>query len=291
MVYNTEMFAQAGIAAPPKSWDEFVAIAKTLTKPDQGVYGAAIDYSDGFDPWKYIWTFTLQSGGRVISEDLKTSELASPAVVEAVTQYFDILTEHAIVSPDSVSWEAPQALAAFANGKAAMLAMVTPNAVPALEGSAVKGKYAFAPTPTIPFGQEALPPDGVAAGTIVSGNDMAIAGYSDNKDLALKYIELVTTEEEQTHFFEVFGDVPANQKAAMALAEGNPQVEAFIAAEETAIPTDFTGAWGDVQIGLTNVVTQSLPGLTNGTYDRAAIQALLEEASATVQRSLDRQKS
>lgn len=290
MVYNTEMFEQAGIAAPPKSWDEYVAIAKKLTNADQGVYGTAVDYADGFNPWKYIWTFTLQSGGGIISKDSKTSELASPAVLKAMTQYFDLLTKHAIVSPDSVSWESPQALGAFADGKAAMLAMVTPNAVPTLEGSAVKGKYAFAPMPTIPFGQQALPADGVAAGSIVSGNDMAIAKYSDNKDLALKYMDLVTSEKEQTHFSEVFGDTPANQKAATALASGNPQVKAFLAAEAKAIPTNFTGAWSDVQLGLTNVVTQSLPALAKGSYDPAAIQALLDKDGAKVQRSLDRQR-
>ena len=67
-------------------------------------------------------------------------------------------------------------------------------------------------------------------------------------------------------------------------------MQAFIDAEETATPTSFTGAWGDVQIGLTNVVTQSLSGLANRTYDPAAVARLLAEADATVQRSLDRQR-
>jgi multiple sugar transport system substrate-binding protein len=290
LVYNTEMFAQAGIAGPPRTWDEFVATARALNRPDQGVYGAALDYSDGFDPWKYIWTFALQSGGRLVSDDLRTSELDSPAVQQAVAQYFGLFTEHGIASPDSISWKAPQALAAFANGQAGMLAMVTPTAVPALKGSAVDGKYAFAPMPTVPFGQAAVPAGGIAAGTIVSGNDMAITQYSDNKDLALRYVELVTGEEEQAHYHDVFGDIPANQVAAATLAKDDPQVQAFIDAEETATPTSFTGAWGDVQIGLTNVVTQSLSGLSNRTYDRAAVARLLAEADATVQRSLDRQR-
>jgi multiple sugar transport system substrate-binding protein len=290
LVYNTEMFAQAGIAGPPRTWDEFVTTAQALNRPDQGVYGAALDYSDGFDPWKYIWTFALQSGGRLVSDDLRTAELDSPAVQQAVAQYFGLLTQQRVASPDSVSWKAPQALAAFANGQAGMLAMVTPTAVPALKGSAVDGKYAFAPMPTVPFGATSLPPGGIAAGTIVSGNDMAITQYSDNKDLALRYIDLVTNEEEQAHYHDVFGDIPANQAAATTLAQGDPQVQAFIDAEETATPTSFTGAWGDVQIGLTNVVTQSLAGLASGTYDQAAVQRLLAEADATVQRSLDRQR-
>jgi multiple sugar transport system substrate-binding protein len=290
LVYNTEMFAQAGIAAPPRTWDEFLATARALNRPEQGVYGTALGYSDNFDPWKFIWTFALQSGGRLVSDDLRTAQLDSPQVQQAVQQYFGLLTEHGVISPDTVSWEGAQALAAFANGEAAMVAMVTPTAVPTLTGSAVDGKYAFAPMPTVPFGATALPSGGVAAGTIVSGNNMAIAQYSDNKDLALRYIELVTNDEEQAHFHEVFGDIPANQAAAGALAQNDPQVQAFIDAEETAIPTSFTGAWADVQIGLTNVVTQSMPGLANRTYDPAAIQRLLAEADATVQRSLDRQR-
>jgi multiple sugar transport system substrate-binding protein len=62
-----------------------------------------------------------------------------------------------------------------------------------------------------------------------------------------------------------------------------------VKANETALPTQYTGAWADVQLGLTNVMTQSLPDLAEGRYDSAKVEQLLHEANATVQSSLARQ--
>lgn len=291
LVYNTEMFAEAGLEGPPESWDQFVEYAEQLTDAETGTYGTAVAYSDGFDPWKFIWMYTLQNGGELISEDLSTAQLDSDEVVEAVTAYFDLLVEHEALDPRSVEWEASQVQAAFANGELAMAAMTTPTWVPALESGAVAGNYAFAPHPLIPPGADEAPDGAVPAGSIVSGDMMAIANYTDCKASALQYIDYVTSVEQQIEYYEIFGSVPSNQEAAETLGEDNPVVQAFVDAQDSAVPTSFTGAWGNVQLGLTNVVTQSLADLQNGTYDEARVRELLAEANATVQRDLDRQGS
>lgn len=291
MVYNTEMFAAAGITEPPKTWDEFVTDANKLNHPDAGVYGMSTDYADSYDPWKYIWMYSLQSGGRLLSDDLKKAELDSPEVAAATGGYFDLLTKHHVVDPKSVSWKQPESLAAFANGKAAMLPVINPVVVPTLQSSAVKGKYAFAPMPLVPFGATERPANGIAAGSIVSGDDFAVASYSKNSDLALAYIDLVTSPDLQKEYSQSFGDLPANAQAAHELAASNPQTAAFLEAEKTSVATSFTGAWSDVQLGLTNVVTQSLPGLANGTYDPAAVRRLLAQANQKAQASLDHHRN
>jgi multiple sugar transport system substrate-binding protein len=288
MVYNTTLFRNAGIAEPPKTWDEFVDDAKRLTNPAAGVYGTVFDYGDNTDPWKYIWTFGLQSGGQLVSPDLKKAELNSPQFVNAVRSYFD-LPKLGIADPKSVSFKSPQALSAFADGKAAMLAMVTPNAVPTLDSGSVKGQYAFAPMPLVPFGATSRPPGGVPAGSIVSGDYLSVASYSSNKDLALTFISMVTNPDEQKQYFQTFGDLPSNQQAAEDEAKASPITAAMLDSEHTSIATPFTGAWADIQLGLTNTVTQSLPGLTGAGYDPAAVQQLMDKANQQVQASLDRQ--
>lgn len=291
LVYNTEMFAEAGLEGPPETWDQFIEYAEQLTDAEAGTYGTAVAYSDGFDPWKFIWMYTLQNGGELISEDLTTARLDSDEVVAAVTAYFDLLVENEALDPRSVAWEASQVQAAFANGELAMAAMTTPTWVPGLESGAVAGNYAFAPHPLVPPGAEEAPEGSVPAGSIVSGDMLAIADYSECKASALQYIDYVTSVEQQIEYYEIFGSVPANQEAAETLAEDDPVVQAFVDATDGAVPTSFTGAWGNVQLGLTNVVTQSLADLQNGTYDEARIRELLAEANATVQRDLDRQGS
>lgn len=197
MVYNTEMFQAAGIAQPPTTWDEFAADAIKLTNPSAGVYGTAVDYADPYNAWKYIWTFTLQSGGRLVTDDLKQAQLNSPQVNDAISQYFGLSTKDHAVDPAAAGWKNAQAVAAFANGKAAMLPMVAPTVIPTLENSPAKGKYKYVSMPLVPFGASARPDNGLAAGSIVSGDSLAIAKYSSHADLALDYIALVTSPEEQ----------------------------------------------------------------------------------------------
>lgn len=291
LVYNTEKFAAAGLEGPPETWDQFVDYATQLTDTEAETYGSAVAYSDGFDPWKFIWMYTLQNGGELISEDLSTAQLDSDVVAEAVAAYFDLLVANEALDPRSVEWEAAQVQAAFANGELAMAAMTTPTWVPALESGAVAGKYAFAPHPLVPPGAAEAPDGSVPAGSIVSGDMLAVANYSDCQASALEYVAYVTGQEQQTEYYETFGSIPANRDAAEALAADDEVVQAFVDATATAVPTSFTGAWGNVQLGLTNVVTQSLADLQNGTYDEARVRDLLAEANATVQRDLDRQGS
>lgn len=289
MVYNTELFAKAGLTAPPKTWDEYVAYAKKLNRPADKVYGTAVDYADGFNPWKYIWTNTLQSGGRLVSDDLKTAHLNSPEVVSSFDAYFGLLTEHRVTDPKSVSWKGPDALAAFASGRAGMLAMVTPGSEPTLKKSVVKGKYVYAPMPTVPFGATQRPEGGQPVGTIVSGDNVAIAKYTKDKDLALSYIDLITGEENQQYYYEHFGDLPTNQKSLTTLTAKDKQAAAFVEAGRDAKPTSFTGAWAQVQLGLTNVVVQSQSELASGRYDAAKVRSLLDAEQQKLQSALDRQ--
>lgn len=292
LVYNTAMFRAAGIDGPPSTWDELVADARKLNRPRSGVYGVAVDYADTADPWKYVWTLTRQAGGDFVSRDLTTARLGSPVVRRAVTDYFGLLTRERVVDPHAAGWAAPDALGAFADGKAAMLPMVTPSALPSLQqAKAVRGKYRFASLPLVPFGHTTRPPGGVAAGTIVSGDNLAVADYSPRKQLALRFIAMITGAKEQTHYSQVFGDIPANQAAATGLARNNAQLRAFIAAESRAVPTAFTSAWADIQLALQNVVVQSRPQLSAGRTDEGRVRSLLAAANHTADRSLDRDRS
>ncbi|HEX3814146.1 MAG TPA: extracellular solute-binding protein [Mycobacteriales bacterium] len=290
MAYNTEMFRKAGISGPPKTWTEFVDDAKKLTDPAHGVYGASVDPSDGFDPWKYIWMFTLQSGGELISNDRSKALLGSDPVVNGASFWFDWYTKYKIVDPSSVSWQGASALSAFAAGKSAMQTMVSAGTIPTLDSSAVKGKYAYAPMPTVPYGATKLPPGGKAAASIVSGQDYAIAQYSDKTSIDLQLIKFLTDPAQQLLATKYFGDIPGNAAAAQQAIQQNPRLKAFMAAEPNAVPTTFTGAWGTLQIALGTAVAETLPSLTSGSFDRAALKSRLSQINTQVQSALDEQR-
>lgn len=289
LAYNTDMFAKAGIGGPPTTWTEFIQDAEKLTNAKQGVYGAATDPSDGADPWKYVWMFTLQNGGRLISDDARTSKLGSAQVLDALQFWLNWYSKYHIVDPHSVTWKGPDALSAFSTGKAAMVTMTGPGAVPTLEGSKVKGHYAFAPMPVIPYGHTSRPAHGLPAATIVSGDNLSVAQYSTKKDAALKFIRLVTSTQQEITYWKLFGDIPTDKAALAEASTEDPQTAALSKAADQALPTTFTGAWAVLQIALGTAIAQCLPALSGGVFDRAATADRLRQISTQVQSSLDQQ--
>lgn len=286
MVYNKDLFQKAGITTPPTTWTDFVKDAQKMTNASAGVYGAEIDPSDSFDPWKIWWMFNKQLGSDFLSQNLKTAQMNTPQAVQAVKFWFDWAATYKIVDPNSMSWKAADAVSAFAKGKVGMLIMVTPTITPTLQKATVNGKYAFAPMPTIPYGMQQRPAGGVPASTIVSGDMLAVADYSNVKDLAFKFINLVTDEQHQLQWTKTFGDLPANVAAANQLASSDPQTAAFIQAEQGATPTPFSGIWGPLEVALSGVSSKLANEVATNHYDPSHIKPLLDQANQQIQGQL-----
>lgn len=284
LAYNTRMFAEAGITEPPKSWDEFVADAKLLTTGD--TYGAAIAYADQYDPWKFVWTMSAARGNTIVDGD--SVKFNDPTVKASYQTYFGFLTDDGIVNPDAVSWKNAQAVAEFAAGRAAMVPMVTSGSYPTLTQSDVADEWAYAPMPTIPAGMTSLPNGGIDAASTISGDNMVVANYSPNQELALQLLNFLTSEEEQLHYFDVFGELPANADAAAKVVQEHPQYAAVAEAQKRSVATPYTGGWSEIQVALGNVVVQSLPGLSQGAVSEASLDSLLVDAQSTAEKAVER---
>ena len=282
MVYNTKLFAAAGYDKPAATWDGLIAQAKKMT--GNGVYGMAIDYKDVVNPWKYIWTFDRQSGNPIVSG--KTAKIDSDTTKQAYKSYFGLLTDDKVVDPASVGWTGPQALADFAAGKAAMFPMTGATAQNTLNASPVKSDYKFAVMPLVPPGHDKLPKGGVPAASILSGNSLTVADYSPNKQLAFQLVKYLTSDEIQQEQYADFGNLPVTAKAAASLQKSQPQLGPVLEAGKKSYATPFTGAWGDIQLALLNVVTQSIPSLANGSVSDSQLSSLLSAAQHTATTSL-----
>ncbi len=286
MAYNTDMLKAAGIDKPATTWDELTVQAKKLTK--DGQYGLALGYKDNFDPWKFVWGMSIQEGNKIV--DGKTARVADPTVKKAYETYFGWLTTDKVVDPASVGWANSQALAAFSNGKAAYFPMTSYLASVALDKGAVKGKYGFALLPTVPPGATSRPGNGVEAASILSGDNLVVADYSKNKDLAFQFVKMLTDKDAQVDFFKTFGQLPTNAEAAKGLKSDNERLSVVLDAGAKSVATPFSGAWGDVQLALTNVVVQSVPDLAKGSVGSGDLDARLATAQKAAQSSVDRAK-
>ncbi|MEU3456762.1 extracellular solute-binding protein [Micromonospora sp. NPDC006766] len=285
MAYNKEMLAAAGIDKPAVTWDGLREQARKLT--GDGRYGLAVAYADGFDPWKFIWAMSIQAGNPLV-EDGK-ARLTDPATVRAYQTYLGWLATDKIVAPAATGWKNAQAIAAFGAGKAAFLPMVSATSKVTLDKSAVAGKYGYALMPTVPPGATDLPADGVGATSILSGDNLVIAKYSKNKDLALRLVNMLTSADAQETYYRTFGELPTNEELAGKLV-ADPALAAIVESASKAHGTPFHGGWSQIQLALVNVVVQSVPNLAAGKVDGKALDTLLAQAQSEAQSALDKAK-
>lgn len=285
MAYNTELLSAAGIQHPATTWDELTEQAKKLTNGDQ--HGLAVAYKDNYDPWKFIWGMSVQAGNPIV--DGRTARLQDPVVRKAYETYFGWLTTDKVVDPAAVGWTNSQAIAAFAEGRTGYMALTSALAAKALDAGAVKGKWRFALLPTVPPGAAARPANGVEAASILSGDNLLIAGYSKAKELAFQFVKLITDQPAQLEIYRQLGQLPSNAAAAQSL-QSDPNLKVVVEAQLKSKATPFSGAWADVQLALTNAVVQSIPELAKGSITGAQIDGRLADAQKSAQSALDRVK-
>jgi multiple sugar transport system substrate-binding protein len=285
MAYNKDLLAAAGIDKPATTWDGLRDQAKQLT--GNGVYGLALGYADSFDPWKFIWAMDIQAGNPIVKG--KSVQLGDANTLKAYQTYLGWLATDKVVDPAAVGWKNAQAIAAFGAGKAAFLPMVSASSKVTLDKSAVAGKYAYALMPTVPPGLTARPSGGTAAASILSGDNVVVAKYSKNKDLALRLIKMLTDADSQTTYNQTFGDLPTNAEAAKKL-QSDPALAAIVDSASKSVGTPFTGAWSQIQLALVNVVVQSIPSISTGKVDQTALKGLVAKAQSDAQGALDKAK-
>ncbi|UGS25459.1 extracellular solute-binding protein [Microbacterium resistens] len=287
MAYNKDLLAAAGISEVPTTWDELTEAAKKTTAGD--VHGLALGYADNYDPWKFIWGMSVQAGNPLVDVDDKKVRLEDPTVTAAYETYFGWYRD-GLVDPASIGWKNAQAVAAFAEGKAAFLPMTSAVSRAAFADSAVSDSYAYALLPTVPPGTAERPSGGEDAASILSGDNLVVAQYSPNQDLAFALIEMITSTEWQVEYFDTFGELPTGVEAAAEVQKANPELAANVDAAAKSVATPFTGAWGDTQLALTNVVVQSLPALQSGALTAADIEKAVAVAQSAAQSALDKSK-
>lgn len=99
LYYNDEMFKEAGISAPPKTWDEFVADAKKLNdlKPqspqtrssDGKHWGTDFSQAGGYEQ---VWEGqVVANGGSLLNKDQTKSAFNSPAGQQSIQMWADLV--------------------------------------------------------------------------------------------------------------------------------------------------------------------------------------------------------
>ena len=174
LFYRKDLFEAAGIAAPPKTWEEIEAAAQALTT--EGQYGYILFAPEAAYYWyPYLW----QNGGELLSEDGSQILFNSDEGKEAAEFYVG-LAQYS--PPDFLNSNSYDGRVAFATGQVAMYV------AGAWFASVLQDEF-----PDITGQWDAAPlPERVRCATTIAGDALVIPAATQNPDAAWKWIEFLS---------------------------------------------------------------------------------------------------
>jgi multiple sugar transport system substrate-binding protein len=195
LYYNKELFAKKSVAVP-KTFDEMVAAAETLTDAKEGVYGFV---GRGLrNANMTLWTnFFLNYGGEFL--DAKGNILTDgPEAIEATKLYQRLLTK--VAPPGVAGFNWMESMAAFTQGRAAMWIDGVGWAPPLEDPNAsrIVGKVGYTLVPAGPKGQYSA----------TYGDGIGIAQASKNKEAAWLYCQWAVSKLMGARLLQSGGGVP-----------------------------------------------------------------------------------
>jgi arabinogalactan oligomer/maltooligosaccharide transport system substrate-binding protein len=222
LLYNKDLFAKAGITAPPTTWDEMVADAAKVKAKVPGVAGTYMN-PDAY----FLLPFLFGEGADLADPAAKKVTVNSPAAVKAVTEAKKIYDTSSLKIDFANAYDNMQT--SFKTGKVAMLIQGPWSVGDDLTGPAFKGKdnLGYAPVPAGSTGK-ALAPTG--------GQDLAVYQGSRNLDAAYLFTQFMTSTASQEQIALKNGTLPTRTSAYTAAVLKSPQIAGFKPILDTARP-------------------------------------------------------
>ncbi|MGI5157165.1 ABC transporter substrate-binding protein [Microbispora sp. CA-102843] len=223
-LYNKDLFAKAGITAPPRTFDELLDTGTRLK--DAGI----VPFTSGFGAWAIGSLAQIYYWNLIGQEDLEKSfsgELpySGPQWL-GVLKLLKRLGGSGILADGVVSFDMPAAESMFVSGKAAML----------LDGSWAVNVFAQQNPGFTNYGVFPPPTAGTHPVKLPGGvTTLMVIGTSPNKDEALKFARWVTDTPQQAKYSETSFNLPAHREVGDGQIR-NAQLAEFAKGNESLAP-------------------------------------------------------
>ncbi|MET8261510.1 extracellular solute-binding protein [Micromonospora sp. NPDC005553] len=207
---NTDLWTRAGLtdADVPTTWDQLTAVAQKIKAKGQ------VPLAIG-DTRDRIGAFMVQNGGWLTSKDGKQPTADTPENLAALQYVKTLLTTGLAKYPKQL--DAGWSGEAFGKGKAVMT----------IEGNWIKGALQN-DFPNVKYKVVALPAGPKGQGTLSFTQCWGVAAKSKHKDQAIKFVEAMTSGEQQMAFAKAFGVMPSRQSAGEQYTAAFPADKVFI---------------------------------------------------------------
>jgi multiple sugar transport system substrate-binding protein len=274
LFYNKKIFADAGLQ-PPTTWQELVDVAHKLTVPSKGQWGIGIEGASYTEGSHFAFMFGRQHGAQLFNGT--EPRFDSPQMVSAVKQYVDLISSGVANPSDAEHLNDTEMDAEFSSGKAAMI-MQQNNAVAVLKSQGMEeSAYGVVPIPA----PDPLPAGGKKVSSHVAGINIAAFAGSENLSGALRFINFMTSPDEQKLLNGKLGSLPVLKDAYNDPQFSTPLIGTFrqvLADQSESLPMIPQESQFETLIGtaVKDLLAQAASGQP---VDDSVIQAKLRSAN------------
>ncbi|MFD8913693.1 ABC transporter substrate-binding protein [Streptomyces sp. NPDC059575] len=272
LYYNKQIFADAGIAKPPATWDELVADGKKIQAKGKSPLGA--EGSNVSENIHHVFVFAKQHGGDFFTADGKP-DFTNPKVVDAVKQYVDLMAKDKAIPAGNAEYAQNQSVSDFAKGKQAMLLWQSAAANLKSQGMS-DDAYGIAPVPV----QSGTPGTGTQVNSMVAGINLAIFKDSHHLDGATRFVKFMTSDSEQKILNKAYSSIPPVKAAQQDPAFDAPATAVLkntLATSATALPQVADESQFETAVG-TAVKDLFADAAAGRAVTTASVKAKLEKA-------------
>lgn len=230
LFYNKTLFKEAGIAAPPKTWDELLDAAKKISALGNGTYGYGMPLGDEeAQAETSIWAY---GAGASWEKDGKMT-IDTPEAKEALTFMKKMIDEGA-TQPNPGATNRTPLLDVFIQGKIGMIEGLPPI-VGQINEKNPDLDWEIAPSPT---------KDGQPVTLGVADYFVGFNKDEDKQDAIAKFLDFFYEQANYVKFNDNEGFIPATKSGAEAAA-AKPELKTFLEALPDAKFYPATNpAWG-----------------------------------------------
>ncbi|MGW2014525.1 extracellular solute-binding protein [Streptomyces sp. NPDC001927] len=266
VIYHKDLFAQAGVTAPPKTRAEWLTVTAKLNKGStQGIYLPGQN-------WYALAGFIWEDGGDLAVPDGKEwkGALDTPQALAGM-DFYRQLQALGKGPKDSDEAKPPQA-DVFAKGDVAQIIAVPGGAKIVEEANpALKGKLGFFPIP----GTTADKPGAVFTG----GSDLIVPEASAHPEAAYEVVKALAGEKWQTEMAKTMSYVP-NRTSLARVIQDDEGTAAMAAGAAQGRATPNSPQWAAVEA--TNPIKQYMTAVLTGTDPARAAKDASESITKTL---------
>lgn len=274
LYFRSDLLKAAGIAAPPKTWDEMkAACAKILALPEAKSMSCYTGQFDKNEALTVNFSEAVASAGGTVVDAQGKPTLNTPEAKAGLNLLVDGFKDGMFPS-DAITYLEEQGRRAFQDGEVVFMRNwpFLHASLSATDGSSkVAGKFDITSIPGV---------DGPGVSTL-GGRSLAISPYTANKATALDFVKFFTSEEQSTKRLELSSRAPVYAELFKdpAVIAKRPFFPTLLTSLENAQPRPKVVQYGATTKAIQEEVYAAITGTKDTDTALADLQTKLTELS------------